>query len=151
MSARRDGFSVWLRGLDAGEIGFRVLDDVRHCLTITYDVSLWIRPDEADLDAVTAGLRALAEAASQMADALDPGPQVYEPASADEDEEEGRFRTRMACGDSLWDEEKYPEGAAMQCPRHGATTAITEAQWQAEHPPEPYGYILPEDYGRGQS
>ncbi|MGA2826526.1 MAG: hypothetical protein ABSF03_10420 [Streptosporangiaceae bacterium] len=77
------------------------------------------------------------------------GPVTYEPASAD-DEEEGQFRTRMACGDSLWDEEKYPEGAAMACPRHGATTAITEERSQADHPPEPYGCILPEDYERGQ-
>lgn len=67
----------------------------------------------------------------------------------DEEDEEGQFRNRMACGDSLWDEEQYPEGAAMHCPRHGATSAITEEQWLADHPAEPQDEPEPEDYDPG--
>lgn len=65
----------------------------------------------------------------------------------DDEEEngEGQYRNRMACGDSLWDEEQYAEGAVMHCPRHGATVAITELQWLAEHPAEPIGFIVAED------
>jgi hypothetical protein len=51
----------------------------------------------------------------------------------------------MACGDSLWDEQKYAEGAPMHCPRHGATSAITEEEWLADHPAEPIGFLVAEE------
>ena len=50
------------------------------------------------------------------------------------------YDTRMACGDTLADAAPYGEGAPMWCPRHGETTAITEAQWLEEHPAEPVTY-----------
>ena len=59
--------------------------------------------------------------------------------------EEGMHQNRMACGDTLWDYEEYAEGAAMHCPRHGATSAITEEQWLAEHPAEPIGFLAGEE------
>jgi hypothetical protein len=66
----RDSFNVYLHGLDAREIEFPVIDDGRHVLDITQDITLYVRPWEDDLGAVTAGLRKLAEAASEMAGAL---------------------------------------------------------------------------------
>lgn len=69
MSAR-DSFNVFLRGLESGEIEFRVLDDGRHVLDIAPGVALYVRPAEDDLDAVIAGLRKLADAAGEMAAAL---------------------------------------------------------------------------------
>ena len=59
----------------------------------------------------------------------------------DDGEDEGQFRNRMACGDSLWDFEEHAEGTSLHCPRHGATSAITEEQWLAEHPAEPIGFL----------
>jgi hypothetical protein len=70
-----DSFSVYLRGLDAGEIGFRVISDGRHVLDITRDIQLYVRPED-DLKAVAAGLRKLAEAAGEMAGALAQLPQL---------------------------------------------------------------------------
>lgn len=72
MSAR-DSFSVYLRDLPADEISFRVVDDGRHILEITRDVSLYVRPGEDDLAAVIAGLRKLADTAGEMAGALSGG------------------------------------------------------------------------------
>ena len=69
MSAH-DSFSVYLRELPAREIEFCVIDDRRHILSITTDVGLYVRPDEGDLDGIIAGLRKLAETASEMAEAL---------------------------------------------------------------------------------
>ena len=66
----RNTFSVYLRDLPARDIEFRVLDDGRHVLDITGDVQLYVRPDEDDLPAVIAGLRKLADTASEMAGAL---------------------------------------------------------------------------------
>lgn len=65
----RDSFLVHLHGLAADEVSFRVLDDGRHVLGITDDISLCIRPGD-DLGAVIAGLRKLADAAGEMAMAL---------------------------------------------------------------------------------
>jgi hypothetical protein len=65
-----DTFAVYLHGLEAREIEFRVLDDGRHWLDITDDVSLIVRPDDDDLAASITGLRKLAAAATEMADAL---------------------------------------------------------------------------------
>jgi hypothetical protein len=71
-----------------------------------------------------------------------------EPEGDEEDPaEDGQYRNRMACGDSLWDEEQHAEGAAMHCPRHGATSAITEEQWLADHPAEPIGFLVAEEAG----
>jgi hypothetical protein len=69
----RDSFHVYLRGLAANDISFRVLDDRRHVLEITDNVSLYVRPDEDDLDAVIAGLRKPADTANEMAGALSGG------------------------------------------------------------------------------
>lgn len=69
MSAR-DDFAVYLHGLDAGDIHFRVMEDGRHVLEITRDIGLYVRPAEDDLDAVIAGLQALLAAAWNMAGAL---------------------------------------------------------------------------------
>lgn len=44
-----------------------------HSLDITDDISLYVQPETADVAAVTAGLRKLAESAAQMADALESG------------------------------------------------------------------------------
>jgi hypothetical protein len=66
----RDSFTVYLRDLAANDISFRVIDDGRHILEITRDISLYVRPDDDDLDAVIAGLRKLADAAEEMAGAL---------------------------------------------------------------------------------
>jgi hypothetical protein len=63
-------FSVYLRNLPADRIGFHVLDDGRHVLDISPDVSLYVRPDEDDLPAVIEGLAKLAATASEMAGAL---------------------------------------------------------------------------------
>ena len=67
---RRDSFTVYLSGLDAGDVDFRVIADGRHILNITLDVGLYVRPAEDDLPAVIAGLRKLAAAAGEMAGAL---------------------------------------------------------------------------------
>jgi hypothetical protein len=72
MSAR-DHFSVWLYDLHAGEIGYHRADDTigeRHILDMTSDVSLYVRPGRDDLPAIITGLRKLAAAANDMADAL---------------------------------------------------------------------------------
>jgi hypothetical protein len=69
-----------------------------------------------------------------------PAAVVAEDDAADEDDLEGQYRNRLACGDSLWDYEQYPEGAPVHCPRHGATSAITDEQWLADHPAEP-GFV----------
>ena len=65
-----DSFSVYLRGLAARDVGFRVIDDGRHILDITGDISLYVRPDTDDLAEVIGGLRKLADAAAEMAGAL---------------------------------------------------------------------------------
>jgi hypothetical protein len=65
-----DAFSVYLRGLAARDVEFRVIGDGRHILGITSDVSLYVRPAEDDIPAVIAGLRKLAGAAGEMARAL---------------------------------------------------------------------------------
>jgi len=65
-----DSFNVYLHGLAASDVEFRVLDDGRHVLDITDDISLYVRPGGDDLEAVIAGLRKLAETAEEMAGAL---------------------------------------------------------------------------------
>ena len=69
MSAK-DIFHVYLRSLPTRPIEFRVSDDGRHVLYITDDVVLYVRPAEDDVPAVIAGLRKLAAAAGEMAEAL---------------------------------------------------------------------------------
>lgn len=69
MSAR-DSFTVYLHDLPASEVEVRVLDDGRHVLSITGDISLYVRPAKDDLGAVVAGLRKLAAAAEEMARSL---------------------------------------------------------------------------------
>ena len=64
-----DVFVVLLHGLDAAGVRYCVLGG-RHVLDITPDVSLFVRPAEDDLPAVTEGLRKLAAAATEMAAAL---------------------------------------------------------------------------------
>lgn len=63
--------SVYVRELPAHQVGYRVLADGRHVLDINDDISVYVRPDrDGDLAAVTAGLRKLAAAATEMAEAL---------------------------------------------------------------------------------
>jgi hypothetical protein len=88
-----------------------------------------------------------AQAYDDLSAVLEPGGSAPLIGGDEDDEEEGQSRNRMACGDSLWDEEKYAEGAAMHCPRHGATSAITEEQWLSEHPAEPIGFLAGEEAG----
>lgn len=70
---RPDSFLVHLHSLPADAIGFRVLDDGRHVLDITGDITLYVRPGEDDLAALVSGLRKLADAAGEMAGALSSG------------------------------------------------------------------------------
>lgn len=99
-------------------------------------------------------LRAYAQAVRQprdvaiVADAIADGAKVIVaeggyPDVAEDDETEGLYETRMACGDSLADAAPYAEGAPMWCPRHGETTAITPEQWlgltTVEHEAYPAG------------
>jgi hypothetical protein len=66
-----DSFTAYLRGLNADDIEFRVLDDGRHVLDITKDVTLYVKPGQDGTAAVIAGLRQLAGAAGAMAWALE--------------------------------------------------------------------------------
>jgi hypothetical protein len=49
------------------------------------------------------------------------------------------YDTRMACGDTIADTAPIDPGTPLHCPRHGATAAISDKQWLAEHPPEIVG------------
>ena len=53
-----------------------------------------------------------------------------------------RPATWMACGDSLEDDQPHEPGSPAECPRHGQTYFISEAQWLARVPPE-HGGELP--------
>lgn len=64
-----DSFSVYLRHLDKDEIQFEVLDDGRHVLRITTEVTLYIRSSEAAQ--TVDGLRELSARAQDMAAALE--------------------------------------------------------------------------------
>lgn len=66
-------FTVYLRNLNARDVEFRVIEDGRHILQITRDVSLYVHPDEDDLAAIAEGLWKLATDASDMAAALEAG------------------------------------------------------------------------------
>lgn len=50
-----------------------------------------------------------------------------------------RHTTWMACGDSLEDDQPRKPGSPAECPRHGQTYFISEAQWMARVPPEEGG------------
>ena len=63
-------FHVYLRRLPTRQIEFRVSGDGNAFLHITADVVLYVRPAEDDVPAVIAGLRKLAAAAGEMAEAL---------------------------------------------------------------------------------
>jgi hypothetical protein len=52
-----------------------------------------------------------------------------------------RPATWMACGDSLEDDQPHEPGSPAECPRHGQTYFISEAQWLARVPPEHGGQL----------
>ena len=66
-----DSFCVYLRGIRARDVEYRVLGDGRHWLDVTRDVALIVRLDDENLAETLAGLRKLAEAATAMVSTIE--------------------------------------------------------------------------------
>jgi hypothetical protein len=121
-----DGFVVYLRNLDPRDVSFEVIDeeDSRHVLRITTDVSLYIRRRQENLPSVIDGLRKLAVAASEMADALSPRDDVDHAIAADVDaqlREDGEALGRKIAAD----EDIEPEQLFVVVEHHHEQGMIT--------------------------